>query len=155
MRFLVFSDTHGVREPMRELYQRYPNDGVIHLGDYNQDACWMMAHTFGHPVYQVVGNCDFTAKGLDKQVLEFDGVKLMLVHGHRYGVKSGYGSLLASAKAEGVDAVLFGHTHVPFMEKREGILMLNPGSLRNPDREYAIIEIENGTVKGVLLQYHE
>ena len=87
--------------------------------------------------------------------MEFDGVKLMLVHGHHYGVKSGYGSLLASAKAEGVDAVLFGHTHVPFMEKREGILMLNPGSLRNPDREYAIIEIENGTVKGVLLQHHE
>ena len=38
------------------------------------------------------------------------------------------------------------------MEIRDGILMLNPGSMRNPNREYAIIEIENGTVKGVLLQ---
>jgi len=154
MRFLVFSDTHGVRDPMQELYHRYPNDGIFHLGDYNQDARWMMGRTNGHPVYQVLGNCDFTAKGLDKQILEFDGIKLMLVHGHRYGVKSGYGSLLASAKAEGVDAVLFGHTHIPFMEKQEGILMMNPGSLRNPDREYGILEIEEGTVKGVLMQYH-
>ena len=82
-------------------------------------------------------------------------MKILMTHGHRYGVKSGYGTALAAAKSMGAQVVLFGHTHIPFMEEREGILMLNPGSLRNPDREYAILEIENGKVKGVLLQYHE
>ncbi len=154
MRYLIFSDTHGVREPMKELYHRYPNDGIIHLGDYNQDARWMMNYTNGHPVYQVLGNCDCTAQGLEQQILELGGARILIAHGHRYQVKAGYGALLAAAKAEQVDAVLFGHTHIPFMERRDGILMMNPGSLRNPDREYGIIEIEEGEVKGVLMQYH-
>ncbi|MBQ7936468.1 MAG: metallophosphoesterase family protein, partial [Clostridia bacterium] len=61
LRFLVFSDTHGVREPMQELYNLYPNDGIIHLGDYIADARWMLSRTAGHPVYQVKGNCDYGA----------------------------------------------------------------------------------------------
>ena len=155
MRFLVFSDSHGIRLPMKMLYERYPNDGVIHLGDHIADARWLLEQTNGHPVYQVVGNCDIGERGLEQQVLELGGVKILIMHGHRYGVKSGYGTALAAAKSVGAQAVLFGHTHIPFMETRDGVLMLNPGSLRNPDCEYAIIEIEQQRVKGVLLQYVE
>jgi putative phosphoesterase len=155
MRFLILSDTHGVRAPMKELYDRYPLDGVIHLGDHIADARWLLERTNGHPVYQVVGNCDIGERGYEQQLLELGGVKILIMHGHRYGVKSGYGTALAAAKGMGAQVVLFGHTHIPFMEEREGILMLNPGSLRNPDREYAILEIENGKAKGVLLQHHE
>ena len=152
LRFLVFSDSHGVRQPMKDLYDRYINDGVIHLGDHIADARWLLQRTNGHPVYQVLGNCDLGEMGYERQVLELDGVKILMMHGHRYGVKSGYQTALAAAKAEGAQAVLFGHTHIPFMEQRDGILMLNPGSMRSPNREYAMIEIENGTIKGVLLQ---
>lgn len=152
IRLLVFSDSHGVRQPMKDLYDRYSNDGVIHLGDHIADARWLLQRTNGHPVYQVLGNCDLGEMGYERQVLELEGAKILMMHGHRYGVKSGYGTALAAAKAEEAQAVLFGHTHIPFMERRDGILMLNPGALRNPNREYAIIEIENGTVKGVLLQ---
>ncbi len=151
MRYIVFSDSHGQREPMAELYRRYPCDGIIHLGDHIEDARWLLQQTSGHPVYQVKGNCDWGDGGMEEIILEAGGLKLMLCHGHRYGVKSGLGGLLAAAKAAGVQAVLFGHTHQPFMERREGILMLNPGSLRNPCREYAIIEIEQQKIKGVLL----
>ena len=155
MRFLIFSDTHGVRTPMKELYDRYPCDGVIHLGDHIADARWLLERTNGHPVYQVLGNCDIGERGLEHQLLELGGVKFLIMHGHRFGVKSGYGTALAAAKSMGAQVLLFGHTHQPIMERRDGILMLNPGSLRNPDREYAIIEIEDQKAKGVLLQYHE
>lgn len=155
MRFLILSDTHGVRAPMKELYDRYPLDGVIHLGDHIADARWLLERTNGHPVYRVVGNCDIGERGYEQQLLELGGVKVLMFHGHRYGVKSGYGAALAAARSMGAQVVLFGHTHIPFMETRDGILMLNPGSLRNPDREYAILEIENGKAKGVLLQYYE
>lgn len=155
MRFLIFSDTHGLREPMRDLYKLYPNDGIIHLGDHIDDARWMMHYTAGHPVYQVKGNCDFGAAGPEDQLLELGGVKFLLMHGHRFGVKSGYGGALAEAKRRGADVLLFGHTHLPFLEEREGVLMMNPGSLRNPNRDYGIIEIENGKAKGVLLHQYD
>lgn len=155
LRFLIFSDTHGTREPMQELYRQYPNDGIIHLGDYVADARWMLERTAGHPVYLVKGNCDPGAQAPEEQLLELGGVRLLFFHGHRYQVKSGYGAALAAAKRAGADAVLFGHTHIPFMEEREGILMMNPGALSSPFRNYGMIEIENHKVKGVLLQQYE
>ncbi len=155
LRFLVFSDSHGRREPMQELYHQYPNDGVIHLGDYITDARWLLERTNGHPVYMVKGNCDFTAQGPEEQILELGGVKILMVHGHRQGVKSGYGVALAVAKRAGAQAVLFGHTHIPFMEEREGILMMNPGALSSPFGNYGIIEIEDQKVKGALLKRYE
>ena len=155
LRLLVFSDTHGVRDPMQELYKLYPNDGIIHLGDYIADARWMLKRTNGHPVYAVKGNCDYGASGLEEQLLEIGEVKILIFHGHRYGVKSGYGAALATGKRMGADAVLFGHTHVPFMEAQEGILMMNPGALSSPFRNYGILEIEGKKVKGALLHQYD
>jgi putative phosphoesterase len=155
MRFLIFSDTHGLREPMNELYKLYPNDGILHLGDYIADAKWMLDRTNGHPVYQVKGNCDYGANGLEQQLLELGGVKILMMHGHRFGVKSGYGAALAEGLRQGAQVVLFGHTHIPFMEQRNGVLLMNPGSLHNPNREYGILEIENGKAKGVLLHQYD
>lgn len=153
MRLIVVSDSHGSREPIERLYRQYPNDGVIHLGDHISDAQWMRERTQGHPVYAVKGNCDSFEEGQEELILELDGKKILICHGHRYGVKSGLGQLLAAAKAKGVDGVFFGHTHQPLMERREGLLVLNPGSLKMGD--YAIIEIEAGKLKGVLLNYYE
>lgn len=155
LRFLVFADTHGVRQPMRDLYRKYPNDGIIHLGDYIADSRWMKERTLGHPVYGVRGNCDYGDTGPEEQILELGGAKILICHGHRYGVKSGMGELIARAKSLGVQAVLYGHTHAPYLQEREGILVMNPGALSSLFRYYGIIEIENQQVKGVLLRQHE
>ncbi len=155
LRFLIFSDSHGLREPMEELYRRYPNDGMIHLGDHLADAEWLYGRTAGHPVYRVKGNCDFGMEGPEDLLLELGGVKILLMHGHRFGVKSGYGGALAEAKRRGAEVVLFGHTHQPFMEERDGVLMMNPGALRNPTRDYGILEIEEQKAKGALLHLYD
>ncbi len=153
MRLIVVSDSHGRREPIELLYRQYPNDGIIHLGDHISDARWMRERTQGHPVYGVKGNCDPYDQGPEEFVLELEDQKILICHGHRYGVKSSLGALLAAAKAKGVNGVFFGHTHQPLMERREGLLLLNPGSLKMGD--YAIIEIEEGKLKGVLLNRYE
>ncbi len=153
MRYIIVSDTHGRREPIEKLYKQYPNDGIIHLGDYISDARWMLERTQGHPVYAVKGNCDPYEHGPEELLLELCGKKVLLCHGHRYGVKSGIGQLLVYAKARGVDGVFFGHTHTPLLEQREGMLVMNPGSLKMGD--YGIIEIEEGKLKGVLLNQYE
>ncbi len=155
MRFLVFSDTHGVREPMFDLYKRYIIDGIIHLGDHIADARWLLAHTDGHPVYQVRGNCDYGDPGPEELIFPLGGLTTWLVHGHRYGVKGGVQALYAAARAKGARIVLFGHTHQPFLQEKDGILMMNPGSFKQVGGDFAVLEIEDGVAKGALLQYEQ
>ena len=142
LRFIIVSDTHGVREPMQELYERYPNDGMIHLGDHLADARWMLQRTAGHPVYAVKGNCDYGAEGPEDQLLELGGLKILLMHGHRFGVKSGYGGAWAEAKRRGAQVLLFGHTHQAYYNNHNGLAWLNPGSIG--------MSILNGSSYGVL-----
>ena len=155
MRLLIFSDTHGRREPMLALYNTYPNDGIIHLGDYIADARWMRERTNGHPVYAVRGNCDYGDTGPEEQLLQLGGVTLLLMHGHRYRVKDGYEAAFQAAAARGASVLLFGHTHRPFLEKRDGILMMNPGSLHHAAGEYGILEIDGNRAEGALLHQYE
>ena len=50
-------------------------------------------------------------------------------------------------KARGAEIVMFGHTHRPFFEDDNGIIVLNPGSLSFPRQEgrkgsYMILEMD-------------
>jgi len=50
-----------------------------------------------------------------------------------------------------VDAVFYGHTHIPKAEIKDGILWLNPGHLRPSDKRgyppsYAIVEINGAAM---------
>ena len=64
MRIAVFSDSHGVKEPMLAAIEEQKPDMVLHLGDYVRDA---------------EENLLFNA----------DGVRIFMTHGHRYNVKLG------------------------------------------------------------------
>ena len=57
-----------------------------------------------------------------------------MCHGHRYGVKGGLGSLIASAMRKGCDIALFGHTHEPYEEylPEYRLWLFNPGSIAEP-----------------------
>ena len=81
-------------------------------------------------------------------MLNLEGHRILLTHGHRYGVKNGLGGLLNRAAQEGADIVLFGHTHQPMTETVPSgtvlggvtidrpIRLFNPGSIgRNEDGE--------------------
>ena len=74
--------------------------------------------------------------GLSKGECKVKG--LLLTHGHRYSVKSGYDALLARAVEVGADIVVFGHTHVPFLKtipkgtEVSGKILERPTYLFNP-----------------------
>ncbi len=126
-KLLVLSDTHGnlssiesLKGIMREC------DYVIHLGDYQRD---MLAYKeFGDKLYTVKGNCDGSG---DDLIIQIENLKILLTHGDRYGVKQGVDNLIAEAKAQGVDAVFFGHTHDAFVEFRDGLWLVNPGATKS------------------------
>ncbi|NLU52048.1 MAG: metallophosphoesterase family protein [Clostridiaceae bacterium] len=117
----VISDTHG---RMREnaLNELKGSDIIIHAGDIGSlevlDALKNIA-----PVYAVKGNTDkgSWAGSLPlTQVVEAEGKFIYVIHD--------IGTMDLEPKAAGIDIVVYGHSHSPKKEERNGVLYFNPGS---------------------------
>lgn len=143
LEILIFSDSHGRWENMREAMQRqvtraskvfFLGDGLRDLDELGFDAVSLHA---------VRGNCDWFAEALApmETLVDVEGHTVLATHGHAFGVKGGLGALLSRAVALGADVVLFGHTHVPLLETvpagsvisgntlMRPIYLFNPGSI--------------------------
>ena len=71
-----------------------------------------------------------------------------MTHGHRHGVKQDTGRLLRDARASGVQAVLYGHTHVMnCYQEPDGLWVLNPGSCGYFGGSAGLILAENGKIR--------
>ena len=87
----------------------------------------------------VRGNTDYSDfETLDKIVLEMGKTKILLVHGHLFGVKSYMRDLETEAEREGVNICIFGHTHIPYYKVKKFIKYVNPGAVQ--DGNYAVWE---------------
>lgn len=143
MKILVTSDTHG-NYPLlfQACEQAAPFDAVIHLGDGDEDAD-LVARVLGVHLISVAGNCDLGSRAPRELIWECEGQRLLLTHGDRYGVKGSLSQLEQRARAEGVQAVLFGHSHLPTITSLSGILFINPGTLIKTatQRGFAVLEI--------------
>ena len=140
--FLILSDTHGNIAAMNKLKGIMAEcDYIIHLGDYHRDL-QSFSEEFCEKIYSVNGNCDGGGKDL---VFEVDGKKILLTHGDRYDVKSSLYKLLLKAKEIKADVVMFGHTHCPVVEERDGILFINPGTLNGyTEKTYCYMVLTGG-----------
>ncbi|MBQ2248865.1 MAG: YfcE family phosphodiesterase [Clostridia bacterium] len=147
MELLVISDAHGNRAAICEALRRQvrPPDALLFLGDGLRDLPDLPDGRTA--LYAVAGNCDgylpFFTEGEEREIclLSLGEHRLLLTHGHRFGVKSGCGALLAYAAQEGADIVLYGHTHLPHAEvipagtalgglvTERPIYLFNPGSI--------------------------
>ncbi|MBQ9942292.1 MAG: metallophosphoesterase [Christensenellaceae bacterium] len=144
-KILVISDTHRHREAWQAALARAGSvDMVFHLGDHVSDAVAMADALAGKAkVVAVRGNCDFSGDAAEEEVVVC-GHRFWLTHGHNYGVKYSLQRLCYAAEEKQVDAVLFGHTHVPTLEYYGGILVLNPGSVGEPrgrKATFALLEV--------------
>ena len=107
-------------------------DHVIHLGDHYDDGQILALENPHIRFHQVPGNCDrYHLLSWQPDILCYPigGVLLYMTHGHKHGVKSSTERLLEAAREKGVQAVLYGHTHIPDCHREEdGLWVLNPGS---------------------------
>ena len=152
MRGLVFSDTHGVIDSCLRTVRKIKDvDMIIHAGDVSADAKQLAEIFTKIPVKYVCGNCEYV---LSPSELEFsvEDKKFFVTHGHYFNVKyeDSYTTLLNKAKAVNADIVIFGHTHKPICDVREGITLLNPGSVKFGGT-YGVVEIENGNLRAAVL----
>ena len=151
MKILVFSDSHRSLSGMYAAIDLHRPQQVIHLGDIMSDAEEVAEHYPKLPFCLVPGNCDGWGVAVPvKKQINLAGKSILLSHGHRWGVKSGYDTAIADARAVGADILLFGHTHIPLCRQLEdGLWMMNPGPARS---SYGVIEIEDGVVSCALYQ---
>ncbi len=134
MKIVLISDSHGYIPDFRRLAPHLRDaDLICHCGDGFSDGQKIAAY-FNKPLKQVRGNCDGGA-GEDVHIFEVGGKRLMLTHGHLFGVKNGLGHLLAHAQKNKVDMVFYGHTHRNSWDILEGVHLINPGNLISTPRQ--------------------
>ena len=156
---LILSDSHGKSSAIERLLQRTRPDLILFCGDGLRDLAYLPLPC---PFYAVRGNCDmFSAAGLENTPEELtvtiDGLKLLVTHGHRYGVKGGLGALISRAVRLEVDAVVFGHTHEPLemtllpdidhgfgISLKKPLHLFNPGSLGYFPHSFGTLTIKGG-----------
>ena len=117
----VISDTHALMRP-EALAALQGSNRIIHAGDIGDPAILDRLSEIA-PVTAVRGNVDREswAKNIpETDVLEIDGVSIYVLHI--------LDSLDLKPAPAGISAVIYGHSHVPKQEVRDGVLYFNPGS---------------------------
>jgi putative phosphoesterase len=103
-------------------------DLVLHAGDLASAAFLEELRALGPPVHAVHGNVDepaLRASLPEELVVEAGETRIGMLHDP--GSAAGREARLA-ARFPGCDAVLYGHTHLPQVERHGAVWILNPGS---------------------------
>ncbi len=145
MKAVVMSDSHkNFNSILRIMDRESDATHLIHAGDVQQDVDDLESVFPTLPIACVVGNNEYFVPNIPSdRIFTLGGKKIFLTHGHLYGVKQTLSLLAKKARELQADICIFGHTHIPFLEHKDGIWFLNPGSTRN---SYAILTIESGTI---------
>lgn len=160
MRIGVISDTHMPRSAERlpeKICEDFKNvDLILHAGDLTEMDVLTMLEKIA-PVKAVYGNMDdpVVQKSLPfKEIVEAGKCRIGLIHG--FGPAFGLAEkIMNEFKDAKVNAIVFGHTHTPKMEVKNGILLFNPGSPTDKIfarfNSYGILKI-NDTIEGEIIK---
>jgi hypothetical protein len=144
----VISDTHGLLRPEAVEALR-GSDAIIHAGDVG-DPEILAKLTEIAPVTAVRGNVDtepWARKLPETNVLEVGDVPIYVLHN--------IDQLDLKPEAAGFSAVIYGHSHAPHQETKNGVLFFNPGSA-GPRRfklpvSLGKLLVESGSIRGELV----
>jgi uncharacterized protein len=155
LKIAVISDTHTVRATRPIPAGAWPYletaDHILHAGDVCEPGVLDELKSLA-PLTVVLGNCD----GLDVRdwgatdtaEVELGGVRIGMVHdsGSREGRRRRMRKLFPEARV-----VVFGHSHIPWNEDEDGLLLFNPGSAtwkrRAPFTSMGLLWITDGEVE--------
>lgn len=160
MRIGVISDTHipdRAKEIPKIILEDFKNTQLIlHAGDLVTLDVLEKLNSIAETI-AVWGNMD---SGEVRETLPEK--KIINLGRFKIGIFHGWGSpdnLINLAKSQfqkdGCDVIVFGHSHSPFNEFKDGILFFNPGSptdkIFSPYNSYGILEIDD-RIKGRIIR---
>jgi putative phosphoesterase len=145
----VISDTHGLVRPEAVGALRGA-EMILHAGDVG-NAHVLEALGGIAPVVAVRGNNDkgeWAGRLPEREVVEIGAVSIYMLHDLK--------EIDISPSGAGFQVVVSGHSHKPFVEEREGVLYVNPGSA-GPRRfslpvSVAQLRVSGGAVKARLIE---
>ncbi len=158
MRGIVLSDTHlpkrGRWLPPQLAREIERADVVLHAGDFMTEAVVEDLLVLNRNLVAVVGNNDdenIRRRFKRKEKIQLAGYTIGLVHGdggiREQTVKRAYEAF----HGEKLDLIIFGHSHLPYLNTYQGLILFNPGSAtekrRSPHFSYGILEIEGATLR--------
>lgn len=150
MKAIIASDTHGYFAPLSNyILENNDVDLLIHAGDGVEDVKTIHMET-NIPFYVVRGNNDYNPEIPLDRLIEVEGIKIFLAHGHTYGVDYSYDEIIDRAKDLKADIVVFGHIHTYYNKDHDGILVLNPGSVslpRDNNPGFMVLEVKGKDYK--------
>jgi uncharacterized protein len=118
----LIADTHGLLRPEAKAFLR-GSDHIVHAGDIGDRALLEQLRSIA-AVTVVRGNNDrepWAAAELGEiALLQAGGVGIYVIHD--------LAELDLDSVAAGVQAIVTGHSHKPKLERRSGVLFVNPGS---------------------------
>jgi putative phosphoesterase len=131
MKVGILADTHIRKErslPALVWEELEEVDAILHAGDLVTmsllDDLAVLA-----PVIAVRGNCDWGVDDLPaKAITSLGNLTVGLTHGYLGPGKSTPERALNTFAQEQVDIIIFGHSHIPYKQFVNGILLFNPGS---------------------------
>lgn len=161
-KILIFSDSHGSTLNIRPALELHAanSDYIVHLGDGAEEFLRLADEYPGKPFLAVRGNCD-EAVAPPLRTLEVEEKKILLCHGHSFGVKGGIDTLALSARRSGVDIALYGHTHTPlnvYLPEEDGfppLYVFCPGSISLPAEGYPSYGLLEISPAGIMLSHGE
>jgi uncharacterized protein len=156
----VIADTHmprgGRRLPTACVERLRAADLILHAGDVVSEAVFEELVALGPPVHAVHGNMDEPAlreRLPETRVVEAGGLRIGMTHDP--GPRTGREERLVRRRFPACDAVVYGHTHEPQVERVGKTWILNPGSpterRRAPSHTMLVLEVADGQVKPELI----
>ncbi|HSH21656.1 MAG TPA: metallophosphoesterase [Candidatus Caenarcaniphilales bacterium] len=134
---------------------------IMHVGDITEPFVLDLLGEFA-PVEAVAGNND-PPELADRlgftRFLAVEGMRVGMTHGHLGPGRTtpDRARRLLEAADPHVDAICFGHSHQPMVERRDGIWLLNPGSPTDRRRErsfsYLRLEVDGRDLRPELIRY--
>ena len=168
MKYIFVSDIHGSVDGLNRVIDIYINekaDKLILLGDTaasmdreaNEEIAKLL-NGLKEKVEVIRGNCDTIAfeelldfEMYDMDILYINGKFVTITHGHYYNT--------TELPPNCGEIFIQGHTHVPMLQKQNGKILGNPGSISRPRgtdlRCYIVInndDIELKTLDGKMVK---
>jgi len=160
MRLGIVSDTHlprGNRALPDDCLERLAAaDAILHAGDLMELSVLELLQSLGPPVHAIRGNVDsaeLQARLPLVRTVEAAGTRIAMIHDA--GPADGRLARMRRRFPE-ADAVVFGHSHLPLHEERDGFAIFNPGSpterRRAPHHTMGLATAEDGRVRFELVR---
>lgn len=146
MEFIVLGDNHRDSDVLEAILRNHPQaKAFIHTGDSEMLPEAMKSFQ------GVSGNCDNYGLYPMERVVDVEGIRVYIEHGHNLPYGDRVNALVEKAKARSCSVACMGHTHVFIDKVVDGVQVINPGSLHyNRDgtpQSYAQVIIKEGNIQ--------